>query len=144
MPHEVPETVKKDLIGQAKSFFEGAVSTVKGKDMNRLIETFTSEMTLVAEGLSEDQANLRKLQNDLSTRQTIAEESLSRQADDLRQDIIELQGRLTNLEKQAQKLAKEQNGKKAKKYTTMQYLTVIVAIAASAWVIVTLLQTIFR
>ena len=42
------------------SLWNQALKVVKGDSMNDMVEQFTQEMTLVAEGLCEDQARLRK------------------------------------------------------------------------------------
>jgi len=42
------------------SLWNQALKVVKGDSMNELVEQFTQEMTLVAEGLCEDQVRLRK------------------------------------------------------------------------------------
>ncbi len=42
------------------SIWDQALKVVKGDSMNELVEQFTQEMTLVAEGLCEDQARLRR------------------------------------------------------------------------------------
>ena len=42
------------------SIWNQALKAVKGDTMNELVEQFTQEMTLVAEGLCEDQARLRR------------------------------------------------------------------------------------
>ena len=42
------------------TLWDGALKMVKGENTNQLIEQFTAEMTLVAEGLCEDQTRLRK------------------------------------------------------------------------------------
>ena len=55
----VPEE-KKDLIHSAKDFVNNIFQPLKGKDLGQAVEEFTSEMTLVAEGLCEDQARLRR------------------------------------------------------------------------------------
>ena len=56
----VPETedAKKNVMQSAKDFMNGVLHPLKGKDLGQLVEDFTSEMTLVAEGLSEDQQKL--------------------------------------------------------------------------------------
>ena len=55
------ETGKKPgLMRGARDFIENTWSSLKGKDLNQAVEEFTSEMTLVAEGLSEDQNALRR------------------------------------------------------------------------------------
>ncbi len=42
------------------SLWNQALKVVKGDSTNELVEQFTQEMTLIAEGLCEDQARLRK------------------------------------------------------------------------------------
>ena len=41
-------------------FWDGALKAVKGDNTHQLVEQFTAEMTLVAEGLCEDQSKLRQ------------------------------------------------------------------------------------
>ena len=43
-----------------KKIWDGALKMVRGENTAQLIENFTAEMTLVAEGLCEDQSTLRK------------------------------------------------------------------------------------
>ena len=55
----IPETAdKKTIVQSAKDFMNGVLSPLKGQDIGQLVEDFTAEMTLVAEGLSEDQQKL--------------------------------------------------------------------------------------
>ena len=78
------ETGKKPgLMRGARDFIENTWSSLKGKDLNQAVEEFTSEMTLVAEGLSEDQNALRRdgeklaaRMEKLAERQKIGEEAL--------------------------------------------------------------------
>ena len=43
-----------------RKLWDGALKMVRGENTTQLIEDFTAEMTLVAEGLCEDQSNLRR------------------------------------------------------------------------------------
>ena len=43
-----------------KKLWDGALKMVRGDNTSQLIENFTAEMTLVAEGLCEDQSILRR------------------------------------------------------------------------------------
>ena len=78
------ETGKKPgLMRGARDFIENTWSSLKGKDLNQAVEEFTSEMTLVAEGLSEDQNALRRdgeklaaRMEKLAERQKIGEDSV--------------------------------------------------------------------
>ena len=51
------------------TLWDGALKMVKGENTNQLIEQFTAEMTLVAEGLCEDQTKLRREVDDLTTQE---------------------------------------------------------------------------
>ena len=51
------------------TLWDGALKMVKGENTNQLIEQFTAEMTLVAEGLCEDQTRLRREVDDMTTQE---------------------------------------------------------------------------
>ena len=134
-----------------KKIWDGALKMVRGENTAQLIENFTAEMTLVAEGLCEDQSTLRRdvdkmiTEEDrriqaLSTQVDAAETSLEEERRAHDRDVTELRNRLAALEKQAsQKPAKE----KARKGNIIRDLTILVAIAAGAWVIVTMINKFF-
>ena len=134
-----------------KKLWDGALKMVRGENANQLIENFTAEMTLVAEGLCEDQSALRRevdkmvteedrrIQS-LQTRVDAAETSLEEERRAHDRDVTELRNRLAVLEKQATgKPAKE----KTRKGNIVRDLTVLTAIAAGAWVIVTIINKLF-
>ena len=134
-----------------KKLWDGALKMVRGENANQLIENFTAEMTLVAEGLCEDQSALRRevdkmvteedrrIQS-LQTRVDAAETSLEEERRAHDRDVTELRNRLAALEKQAAgKPAKE----KTRKGNIVRDLTVLTAIAAGAWVIVTIINKLF-
>ena len=52
-----------------KTLWDGALKMVKGENTNQLIEQFTAEMTLVAEGLCEDQTKLRREVDNMTTQE---------------------------------------------------------------------------
>ena len=131
-----------------KKIWDGALKMVRGENTAQLIENFTAEMTLVAEGLCEDQSTLRRevdrmmtqedrriqtLQSQIEAAETTLEEE--RTAHD--RDVTELRNRIAALEKKTNpRPAKE----RTRRGNIIRDLTVLVAIAASAWVIVTLLN----
>lgn len=131
-----------------KKIWDGALKMVRGENTTQLIENFTAEMTLVAEGLCEDQGILRRevdksiREEDrriqaLQSRIDAAEASLEEERRAHDRDVTEMRNRLASLEKQAgSKPAREKN----RKGNIIRDLTVLVAIAAGAWVIVTLLN----
>ena len=135
-----------------KTLWDGALKMVKGENTNQLIEQFTAEMTLVAEGLCEDQTKLRREVDDMTTQEDrriqklesridLLETSLDEERKAHDKDVTELRNRLSMLEKQAAKTpAKE----KKKAGTIIRDLTWLVGIAAAAWVIVTVINAIVK
>jgi len=139
-----------------KKLWDGALKMVRGENTTQLIENFTAEMTLVAEGLCEDQSNLRRdmdkmvteedrriqaIQAQVEATETSLEEE--RQAHD--RDMTELRNRLATLEKQAMNkpVVKEKEKEKTHKGNIIRDLTVLIAIAAGAWIIVTIINKFF-
>ncbi len=131
-----------------KTLWDGALKMVKGDNTNQLIEQFTSEMTLVAEGLCEDQTKLRRETNEmmvqedrriqkLESRIDLLETSLEEERKAHDKDLTELRNRLAPLEKQASRTPAKD---KKKSGTIIRDLTWLVGIAAAAWVIVTILN----
>lgn len=134
----------KTIVQSAKDFMNGVLSPLKGKDMGQMVETFTSEMTLVAEGLSEDQQRLAQETDRLSAQQTELEQRLLdglHDADvsvgEMRRDISSLRSRL----EKAEKLIQDKKIKRVDGFTAMlRQATWLVAIGAGAWIIVTVIN----
>ena len=133
-----------------KTLWDGALKMVKGENTNQLIEQFTAEMTLVAEGLCEDQSKLRREVDDMTTQEDrriqklesridLLETSLDEERKAHDKDVTELRNRLSTLEKQAAKVPVKE---KKKAGTIIRDLTWLVGIAAAAWVIVTVINAI--
>ena len=129
------------------TLWDGALKMVKGENTNQLIEQFTAEMTLVAEGLCEDQTKLRKEVDGLMTQEdkriqklestiNLLETSLEEERKNHDQDVTELRNRVSQLEKQAKTAGKD----KKKSRTIIRDMTWLVGIAAAAWVIVTIIN----
>lgn len=131
-----------------RKIWDGALKMVRGENTTQLIESFTAEMTLVAEGLCEDQSSLRRevdksfseedrriqaMQSRIDSVETSLDEE--RRAHD--QDVTELRNRIASLEK---KTVTKGSREKPRKGNIIRDLTVLVAVAASAWIIVTLLN----
>lgn len=51
---------EEKTVSKPKQLWNSALKAVKGDSTQQLVEDFTAEMTLVAEGLCEDQARLRQ------------------------------------------------------------------------------------
>lgn len=131
----------------ARNFIENTWSSLKGKDLNQAVEEFTSEMTLVAEGLSEDQNALRRdgeklaaRMEKLAERQKNGEDSVKALQDQLEQERRRgdaLQKRLDDMEK-ALKAKPVKPGLTA----ILRQATWGVGIICAAWVIVAILKLI--
>ena len=112
-----------------KSIWNGELKMVRGENTAQLIENFTAEMTLVAEGLCEDQTRLRREVDDMMTQD-------DRRIQKLESRIDLLETALDEEKKANSKPARD----KVRKGNIIRDLTVLVAIAATAWVIVTLVN----
>ncbi len=132
------------------TLWDGALKMVKGGETSQLIEQFTAEMTLVAEGLCEDQTKLRrevdgmmteedKRIQKLESRIDLLETSLEEERKAHDRDLTELRSRLSPLEKQSSKTVVKE---KKKAGSIIRDLTWLVGIAAAAWVIVTIINAI--
>lgn len=132
-----------DIIKKPKELLGGAIKAIKGPDVQQLVDTFTGEMTVVVEGLYDDQMRLRKEVEAL----TLSQENFSRELLESReeteakceQSLKELAYRMTDLQKRVQAL-EASKGKQAKKNGVLSQVTVLAAIVAGAWIIVTLLN----
>lgn len=137
---------KKNIMQSAKDFMNGVLSPLKGKDIGQLVEGFTAEMTLVVEGLSEDQQKLTQETDRLAAQQTELEHRMldgfhdaGVTGDELRAEIAELRARLEKAEKQLEK--KELKAKKSDGIIGMlRQATWLVAIFSAAWIIVTVIR----
>lgn len=130
------------------SLWNQALKVVKGDSASELVEQFTQEMTLVAEGLCEDQARLRKAVDGLiresAGQREKAEQDyqeLQRQLDvqqrEMKQRLEELSRRVAALEKPAQKPSK---GRFNLGSDVISRLTVLAGIVCGTWLIVTILN----
>ncbi len=143
----IPEQAeKKNIVQSARDFMNGVLSPLKGQDIGQLVEDFTAEMTLVCEGLSEDQQKLTQETNRLSAQQTELEQHMLDSfhdadvtAGELSREIGELRTRLEKAEKQLEK--REQKAKKSDGLMgILRQATWLVAIACGAWIVVTVIN----
>lgn len=132
-----PEDHKKSgLVERSKELIDSAVSSLKGKDMNALVEEYTQEVTLVLEGISSDLTELSEKGKLNAANQTILEENV-------RSNARETADKLNALQKRVEALEKKTETKRQKGTVTgaLKQATWIAAILASAWVITALLRT---
>ncbi len=140
-----------NLINKPKKLWNDALKMVKGDNTNQLVEQFTAEMTLVAEGLCEDQNKLRgevdkmlvsedrRIQQ-LDARIQELESALEEQRQEDDRIVTELRNRLAALEKQRERAEKEARTQKEKKKqrNTIRDITILILVAAAAVIAVTL------
>ena len=130
------------------SLWNQALKAVKGDSMSEMVEQFTQEMTLVAEGLCEDQARLRKavdgLIREAEGQRSKADQDyqdLLRQLNDHQKEtksrLDELARRISVLEKPA---AKQQKGIFNLGTDIISRATVLASIVCGTWLIVTILN----
>ena len=140
----VQQPPKKDLVQSAKDFMNGVLSPLKGRETGQLVEEFTSEMTLVIEGLSEDQTRLREETDALSARQTEVEETLRIRLKEAEEANRELKKELETLRKRidkTDKLVTEKKIKKVEGFTgLLRQATWLAGILAAAWIITTVIK----
>ena len=126
--------------------WNNALKDVKGENTNALVEQFTSEMTLVAEGLCEDQARLRHAVEDLrresdAVSQSIRSEQMALESTirenqrDIDKKLDELSRRLAALEKK-----QESPARKKKDVNLMGQATILAGIVCGTWLLTTILN----
>ena len=144
----IPEQSKAENTPQ--KLWNGALKLVKGENTAKLIEDFTAEMTLVAEGLCEDQTKLRREVDKMITDEDrhiqkveskidLVEKTVDEEKNAVDQTITELRNRIAVLEKKTSK----ESSKIKNSRSIVRDLTWLVGIAAGAWVLVTIIQKFF-
>lgn len=134
--------------GGKPSLWNQALKAVKGDATAELVEQFTQEMTLVAEGLCEDQARLRKAVDGL-LREAEGQESRARQEQEELKRLLEAQEetmkrRLDELSRRVDAL--EKPAPRARRHglrlsgDVLSRLTLLAGIVCGTWLIVTVLQ----
>ena len=139
------------LMTKPKKIWNDALKMVKGEDSTQLIEQFTAEMTLVAEGLCEDQNQLRGEVNRLMNEEERRLQKQGAQVDHLEtlleeqqrendRVITELRNRLSVLEKQKNRdersSEKKQKNKERNRIRDLTWLIIVTAAAVIAVVLV--------
>lgn len=133
-----------------RQLWNSAVKAVKGESTEQLVEQFTAEMTLVAEGLCDDQGRLRKevtalrtdydrLEQRLQSEQQAQESTLLETQRDIDRRLDEVTRRLAALEK-AQSAHQQKEAKGKRPQNLISQLTVLAGIIAGAWILVTVLN----
>lgn len=134
--HEEPVSLsapKKGLLRRSEAFLKNTAKNFSSKGFQDEMEEFTREMTLVVEGLGEDQARLEESLRKLSDENGLIKNEAERTRIFYAQEIDSLHKRLSNLEKM-DKLRKTGLNR------ALNQVMLIVAIIAVAWVLVTAMR----
>ncbi len=100
------ESKKAGILSRSKDFLQGAVDSLTGKDLPKLVEDFTREMVIVAEGLSEDQGKLQ----DAVTLQGEMQDQAAEKVRSLEKQVSELNRRLDELVRRNERRQKGETG----------------------------------
>ena len=138
------EQPNRSLAGTARKIVDGVLSPFRGREVAQMVEQFTAEVTLVTEGLSEDQVRLTDKVDKYSAQQTILEQEVReklRAADEenkqLRLELASLRVRL----EQAEKAIADKKLTKVEGFTGMiRQGTWLVGIGGAAWIITAILN----
>ena len=133
---------------QKPSIWNQALKVVKGDGMNDLVEQFTREMTLVAEGLCEDQARLRKAVDGLikesEGQRSKSEQDYQELLHQLQENHKETKSRLDELSRRVAVLEKPAPKEKKGRFNLgtdlISRVTLLAAIVCGSWIIVTILN----
>ena len=136
-------------VSKPRQLWDKTVKAVKGGGTEELVETFTAEMTVVAEGLCEDQNTLRreiaqlrdmteKLEHRANNEQELMDTTLKENQKDLDARLESLTHRIAALETKTARLDSAKS--KAKERGWIGQVTILAAIIAGAWVLVTILN----
>ena len=131
------------------SILTQAIKAVKGENTQQLIENFTSEMTLVAEGLFEDQAIINRKLDDIQKEEDSRLQSLDshisavdeqREEDrrDLEKKLDELKSRISELEKRNREIEKKVSDKKGKTSVLNRIILLTLIICITSVIVVLL------
>ena len=113
----------------------------KNKKMESLVEEFTSEVTLVTEGLWNDQKKLRDQINDMSMEQTLWE----KKEEDARISLLE---EMSSLKRQvdilSEKMVQIENKKVKREKNVLKQISVLVFVITGSWVLVTIINGVLQ
>ena len=131
-------------VSRPMQLWNSALKAVKGDSTQQLVEQFTAEMTLVAEGLCEDQARLRQSVEELRREddrhaQRLASEVQAIDAT-LRENQRENDRRLEDMQRRLAALESKANSRRRKERCWLSQVTLLVGIVCGTWLLVTVLN----
>lgn len=131
-------------VSRPVQLWNNAVKAVKGENTAQLVEQFTSEMTLVAEGLCEDQARLRQAVEEVRRDEDRSSQRLMSEIEALDTAIRENQRdtdrRLEEMSRRLGALEEKKGRRSRREQSLMGQLTVLACIVCGSWVLVTILN----
>ena len=140
---EVLPVSEQKNVSKPLQLWNNAVKAVKGENTGALVEQFTAEMTLVAEGLCEDQARLRQAVEDLRREQDAAAQSLRSEQlaidSTIRENQRDIDKRLDDISRRLSALEKGK-ARQGKHSHILNRATVLVSIVCGTWLLVTILN----
>lgn len=131
------ETLRKQgLLDKSKDFLQSAMDSITGKELPRLVEDFTRDMVVVAEGLSADQQALEtalKVQGE-------EQDKLAARQRELDKQLHELNKKVEALTSAQERRRRGQSGLAS----ILRQATWLAAIIGASWIIATLIRAIVR
>lgn len=131
-------------VSRPKQLWSSALRAVKGDSTQQLVEDFTAEMTLVAEGLCEDQARLRQSVEDARREQDRSAQHVDSELHALecamQENQRETDRRLDELSRRLNAMENKAPKRRTKQAGIMQQVTLLVGIVCATVVLVTVLK----
>lgn len=135
---------EEKTVSKPKQLWNSALKAVKGDNTQQLVEDFTAEMTLVAEGLCEDQARLRQSVEDarreLDRSAQHVDSELHALECSIQENQRETERRLDELSRRLSALESKAPQRRSKQAGVMQQVTVLVAMVCITVLVVTVLK----
>lgn len=140
-PPEEPKSLEKapkkpGLLKQSRDFLQTAADVVSGKELPRLVEDFTRDMVVIAEGLSADQESQRQallLQGE-------GQDKLSERLREMEKKLNDISRKVDALSAGAEKRKKGEAGLTR----VLRQATWLAAVIGGAWVITTLVRAFIK
>lgn len=135
-------------VSKPMQLWSNALKAVKGDSTAQMVEEFTSEMTLVAEGLCEDQARLRQSVEELRREEDRSAQRLTSEVQAIETAIRENQRdtdqRLDDMQRRLAVLENRANSRSKKNDGIIRQLTMLASIICGTWLLVTILNLFAR
>ena len=139
---------EEKTVSKPMQLWNNALKAVKGDSTAQLVEQFTAEMTLVAEGLCEDQARLRqsveelRREDDRTAQRVVSEVQALESA--IRENQRDTDRRLEDMSRRLAAMESKASSRQKKHLGLIQQVTILVSIACGTWLLVTILNLFAR